>query len=302
VTDDNFKPIFNLSTSTNDSWVYAEFGEDDVPTRAAAWVSEIINDPRPFKDTQSLFAFDVGGASPWTLVGFDNALYLGDSPADTFGPPAIGTGEMRWKLGNVCGITNALFSNITGTPSSEVAAGSQAKMQSSEDGVTWVSEANINVGASPVNQALDAGGADKWVAAWSWVNVVNGNSSGNAQSASVNVPDATLTLYATLTPDTTVQAEETAYQFSATLTNSTIGKALLIDFISDLDETLEIDTRNGAVVYLLDGTSQQQAVRQQDGAKREWFELRDGDNSIDWDDVGTNDVDFQFLWERRYWE
>lgn len=300
VTDDDFKPIFNLSTSTNDSWVYAEFGEDNIPTRAAAWTFEILQDPRPFDDGASQFVIEFGGASPWTLIGVTSELYLGDDPGSSDGGPAVGkTAEVRWKVGNVCGITNANFTNVLGG-ATEFVPRADTNAESSEDGFTWVIEAGIS--APNLNQALDAGGLDKWISIYSFCTVAYGDSSGNANDADITAADVTLTLYATLTPDTTVQAEETAYQFSATLTNATTGKALLIDFISDLDETLEIDTRNGTVTYLLDDTSQQQAVRQEGGAEREWLELRNGDNALEWDDTGTNDVDFALHWERRYWE
>lgn len=298
VTNDDFKPVFNLATSTNDSWVYASFGETDKP-RAAAWVSEIAQDPRPFVDSQSDFDIPFS-PSPWTTLEIDNLMYLGDGTGGMDGPAATGkVGEARWKVQNVCGITNSNFTNIVGGGTGNV-PDTTTQMQSSENGTLWETVIEIATGAS--NQALDAGGADKWVAMYSFCTVAYGDSSGTSNSADIEVGDVTLTLYNTLTPDTTIQSEETAYQISATLTNSTTNKALLIDFISDLDETLEIDTYNGQVKYLLDNTKQQQAVRQEGGAKREWLPLANGDNSLEWSDAGTNDLDLQFFWERRYWE
>lgn len=301
VTNDDFKPILNLSTSTNDSWVYANFGEDNKP-RAAGWHSEVVQDPLPFDDSFSDFEILTGGASPWTDIEIDNLLYLGDAPGGTSGPAATGkVGEARWKVNNVCGITNAVFSNITG-PGANYVPRVDTAMQSSEDGSTWVREASVSSGLDPVNQALNASGLDKWVALYSFNTVSYGENSGLGNSADIKVSDVTLTLYTTLTPDTTVQSEETACQISAVLTNSTTGQALKIDFIMDLDETLEIDTDNDTVTYLMDGTSQQQAIQQVGGAEREQFRLAPGENALEWDDTGTNDMALAFVWERRYWE
>lgn len=88
--NDNYKPAFDLSLSTNTSWVFTEFGEDD-GLRAANW------EFRQFAGTPVRYGGNHGAAAdPWEELGIQS---------DT-------TAETGWLgLYNVCGLTNANFQN-----------------------------------------------------------------------------------------------------------------------------------------------------------------------------------------------
>jgi hypothetical protein len=99
-------------------------------------------------------------------------------------------------------------------------------------------------------------------------------------------------------PVVTLGAEQGNYALDATLTNETTGDALRVTFNMTLGETIEIDTVNKRVTYLLDGSSQYQAL-EVIGLRREWLPLKPGNNTIVFLDKGAEEVELKLLWRTR---
>jgi len=300
--DDENEPAFALSSS-NTSWVYAEFGED-AKKRAAQWVQEAVIQPVEYTDGEgSTFEFTTGNvwtqADPWVEIGIDNRMYTGK--AGTPGP--LTTAAARWKVNNVCGITNADFTNGTNSLAGSDWSSERISIQSSEDGSTWATEADLADGAWNQNEALDPNGADKWVALYSFLKQTQLANTDATVKARTECADCTLTIYAAQAPVTTIGSERANYSLDVTITNTTIDEAIILDFpVMEVDEILVVDTYEQTIKYLQDGANQQQALTLVSGARRDWFRLIRGTNALTWSDIGTAEVDVDILWHRREME
>lgn len=299
--DDENEPAFALSSS-NTSWDYDDFGEN-ARKRAAQWVQEVVTDPGTFLETDSEFKFTTANnwtqADPWSEIGIKNKFYSG-GPS---GPAALTSGSARWKVNNVCGITNANFTNGDTIIQETDWSAALLSCQSSEDGSTWIQESEITTDPWTLNQALDVNGADKWVALFSSLSQSQAIGDDTNVNADIECSDCTLTIYAAQAPVTTVGSERANYSLDVTITNTTTDEAIILDFpVMEIDEILVVDTYEQTIKYLQDGASQQQALTLVGGARRDWFRLIRGTNALTWSDTGTAEVDVDILWHRREME
>ncbi len=297
--DDLNEPAFALGSSTNSSWVYTEFGED-VKLRAAQWDWDIITQP-----SNERTEFDITTANnftyadPWEEMGIDIAMYNG-GPS---GIPVVDKAGARWRIFNPCGITNANFQNGNNFTSSDAGSQNKIYIQSSEDGSTWTDETIIAGNPWNINQALDANGADKWVGMIGTTELFQGLNADSDRGARIEVADVTLTIYGAAAPTSTINAEEGSYTLAATIENVTTGESITLNFATMLlGETLVVNTYDKAITYLVDGSSQQQILTLDGGARRDWLRLLPGENELTYSDTGTQEVDTETLWHRRDWE
>lgn len=294
VPDDDYKPIFTLATSTNTSWVYAEFGEDD-GLRTGAWRKGI-----EYSTLVANYTTDAGTASavpgangkiveanadPWTEIGIWRQ----------FVSQAI---NPYFYAYNPCGITNANFTN-----GEKYAGFGEAQwngfIRSGINGPNEFTEATI---ADPTlaatwqswsqNEALRTG--SKYVG----IQLLDTQGGGGTEMY-MEAADVTLTLNSSNTPNTTIGAEQGNYNLDATLTNNTTGDAIQITFQMELDETLTIDTWEGTVTYEADGSSQYDAVTRLGGPRLAWLTFQAGSNTWQFDDTGTNAVTVAISYEER---
>jgi hypothetical protein len=178
--NDDYEPAFELS-STNGSWVYQEFGEDD-GFRTAGWI--VYNGWLGYYNGNRRAAAD-----PWIEIGL--------------GPAALG--ELYWYLHNPCQITNANFTN--GESLRNVSAGFwTGEIRSSQNGSAWTTEYTIPDPAV-------AGVWDSWsrneaiTAGATYVSMYLQISTDVLNQDSLEAADCTLTLNPSYTPVVTVEAE-----------------------------------------------------------------------------------------------
>ncbi len=280
VPNDDNKPAFNLTTSTNLSWVYSDFAEAD-GLRAASW--GFID----FGNTLSYGASEGGVADPFAVLGIKTVDY-----------PAYREHSGAWGLFVPVGITGANFTN--GKKYAFNWPGRwTARIRSSSNGADYVDEYSIPVP-----------GADSWDA---WSQNVSSLTSGTrhvhlwlgTQTFSpglwgVEAGDVTITLDSSNTPTLVVGGEKSNYDLSATITNNTTDHALQVTYQTKLNNKLEVDTYARTVTDLSDGSSQFQARNPLGGARKHWLLLQPGDNEIQFDDVGTAGVTMTIYFRRRY--
>jgi hypothetical protein len=279
-TDDDYKPVIELDGSTNTLWEYdvagQGFGEDD-GLRAGQW-QMTAHSSRTYTDDDE--AIPPNSTDPWDCVG---GLWNVPMGAVWF-----------FRIWNACGFTEI-----------DVTDGEKRSDDATTD---WVAE----IRTSPVYDIPAPGAADTWT---NWI--VTHTITPTANSISlygqagfgqdvhlryVDIQACTLTIDSTYAPSYTVGAEEDAYDLDVTLTNSTTGDVITVTVTMGLSEYLEIDTKNKTVVNLTDNTSELQALTVAGGPRRDWLRLIKGDNTITWSDTGTETVDVEIVWHRRYWE
>lgn len=282
--DDNYKPIFNLSTSTNTSWDYDEFGEED-GLRTGAW--QFVNTTN---SSQKYTANQNTDADPWTEIGIANNI-LG-----------YGLSYARWELTNPCGITNANFQNGEKRSESNTSAW-YATIQSRDAGGAFTLEDTI---AAPSTTSVWESWSDNEVITAGAVTVLLQLQRAKGVPASedqmIEVADVTITLNSSNTPTVTIGSEQTNYPLTARITNNNTGQAIYLTFGMEIDEELQIDTDDKTVVYLKDNTNQFSALALIGGARRDWLKLAPGVNEIQFDDTGTGNVTIGFSWEERHYQ
>ncbi|RLC69435.1 MAG: hypothetical protein DRI81_20470, partial [Chloroflexi bacterium] len=192
--DDDYKPIFDLGDSTNTSWVYEEFGEDD-GLRTGAWTE--------YGDT---YTGNRGvNANPWIEIGVDG----GDQQSN------------RMKLYNPCGITNGSFTNGEKWVDAEDPGSSRVGVvQSSQNGSTWTDEYNVPEPASTEtweawsrNEAL-ASGARYLSLMGDW------DSGADYDETYLEASDCTVTLDSSNTPTHEIGNEQGNYTLDCVIENT----------------------------------------------------------------------------------
>lgn len=283
-TDDDYKPIFNLATSTNTSWDYDEFG-NDAGTRTGAWA--FVNSTNSsIKYTANQYT----DADPWTEIGIAN-LVLGTTLS-----------YASWRLTNPCGFTNANFQN--GEKRSETNTGAwYASIQTRNAAGAYTLEDTI---AAPSTTATWESWSDSEALTAGTITILlqlqraAGIPGGFDQK--LEVADVTMTLDSSNTPSITIGAEQSNYAMTAKITNLTTGDAMYITFAGELDQELEIDTARKTVTYLADYTNHFSALALVGGPRRDWLRFAPGANLLQFDDTGTGNVTISLEWEERFYQ
>lgn len=273
--DDNKKPIFLLS-STNASWIYQQFKEDD-GLRTGAWATVAVSRSPHF------YGGNRGAeADPWDELGIDRQSAAG-----------------RFVLYNPSGITDANFTNGEKYADnlSDVWTG---EIQSSKDGKNWLTEDTI---ADPSVAATWEAWSDNEVITAGKTHValyLKSHSSTEGNKAFLEAADCTITLNSSNTPAFVAPGEAGGYAVSALLANATTGKTIGIDHLTVVDDDIVIDT-DAKTVQDGDGNNQFQALTLTGGARRDWLKLSPGNNTLQYTDVGIDTVTVQVSYEKRYY-
>jgi len=265
--DDDYKPAFSLAAadSDNEEWKYTEFGDSN-EKRTGQWLRwgriTLAERGGCYTATQRTLG------SPYSVMGaWSSALRSG-----------YGYG---WCLVDPCGIVNAAW------------ADGYKRAETKED--FWVRLRYLGRGefgwTNQVQLALPS--EDNTWEAWSEAKA--GSDWDAARGVSLymfsypqDVEVGTVTVYLNTAETPVVMAcgEEGNYPLSATLTNTTTGESIDIEFDMDLGETLTINAGEGTVTYDQDGSFQRQAV-EPDSVRTRYLTLAPGPNTLRLDDTGT---------------
>jgi len=274
--DDDYKPAFDLDSSTNASWVYTEFGEDD-GLRAAQWESEIVDN-----------------------LGGDPVFYTANRGTDADPHEEIGIkvsdsySSGRWRIYCPLGISNVNYQN--GEKRDANIGVWRARVQSSIDGTTWTTEYNIP--APTANNTWESWSYNAAITADSLWTALFHDGVNDINDAWVECADVTLTIDNDIT--VTAASELDNYPLECTITNDATGEAVTITAGMVLDQTLVVNTDEKSV-FLSDGTRLATAVVT-DTARRDWLRFVDGDNTLTFEETGAQEVEIDILWDRRLFE
>jgi hypothetical protein len=270
VVDDDYKPMFELDSS-NSSWVYENFKDDDSPNRPGTWQTTVLDgDPTFYGGNRG------ASANPWGEIGT-----LVNTTED----------ESIFYIQNPCGITAANFTN--GEQYAWNKDFFEAKIKSFVS--SWIDEYTIP-------DPSDHGTWDSWsrdetltsdaTRVGLWLALRN--------LSSLECSDVTLTIDDD--PQGTTGFEQTNYDLDCTITNETTGEAVRITNTLLLDEELEVDSDAKTIILLDDSTNQFQALAILGSPRRDWLALDVGNNTLRFDDVGTGNVTITVTWWERYYE
>jgi hypothetical protein len=289
--DDNYKPAFRLDTSTNTSWDYDEFGEDD-GLRTAAWSKQTVDSPVYWYNGNH-----GSSADPWDEIG----LHFTATGTIDF---AAG----RWYCYNPCGIVSASFQNAEKYISDDPAyVDWDAGIESSNDGSSWTREYDI---AEPTaGDVWETWNRSETLASGSRYVGLYLEHNDDSFLSFLECADVTVTLDSSNTPAVVLGGEQGNYSLDATLTiveDGEDGDAIRLQATIALDETLEVDCEERTVTYLKDNSNQFQALSLQDPVNRNWW-LRlpghwDGGKTVQlrYDEDGVAGVELTVTFAARY--
>lgn len=286
--DDDNEPMFELDTSTNDSWDYNDFGESAHPNRPGTWQHnyDIYVDAGSYGYYYT--ANHNTDAEPWSEIGVK--AIRGDAGGNHI--------EGRFYLYHPAGILSANFQNAERY---WTAVRGLLYIQSSLDGETWVDEYYND-------QSGDS--ASTWTA-WSRNETLNadslyvglfGRQGNNGCYSYQEAADVTVALDTTYTPDATIGAEQSCYQISCTIANTTLGYSLALAVAVSLGATVEIDTEEKTVLDLAEGENLLGTLSLIGGVRTQWLPMQNGNNVITYTEAGVQRVDLGLVWDRRYIE
>ncbi len=294
VNFDNEKPIFDLATSTNASWVYTAitgFYDASKPTRPGAWKPII------------------------TKVGTESANYPIKGNAES-GDPAMGMRIASWlKAGKITAdtVTASWLMSCPGLISSVSATGRKYRshpqwaaieafrLDRSINQITWVkvwSELTPTSAATwetvtKTNQAITPNMANvRFVLAGTIPAVAAVQNMAEILTVSVDFVSANL-------PTGTFLSEKSNYLLDVTVTNETTGDALQMVYPMLLNVAMDVDSEDFTVTYGL--VNAHAAMSLNDDSRDIWLRLCPGTNTIKiaGNDVGTLDVVLRWQERRR---
>ena len=290
VTDDGYKPVFKLSTSTNTSWDYDEFAESGVSLESEGEWSVPRGGRWQFTielNTES-YALDHGTG---TLGDFQE---LGISSFVTSTTKTAIGGS--WSLYNPCGMTAANFQN------GEFYHGKNtwwiARVQRLS-GTTWTTAYTI---ASGTNTTWNSWSQNltSLPSGTRQIRLYLGGYASSTYPARLECADVTVTLDSDSTPAVAIAAEETTYRLRPTITNTTTNESVALDAAVDVGQSVEIDVTNAQVTLLSDDTAANNLVTMVEGVRRWLLRLQPGANTLQYTEAGVVDVDVDIRFERRY--
>jgi len=281
--DDDYKPIFELDTSTNADWTWAEFGLTGSPYRPGSWVFG-TQEGTGLIYTANHKTF----AEPWEEVG-------------VFAEHIVATdeyGEAEVFFYHPCGIN---WIDLTGEGRFDSGGGSWLKeLRSSADGATWY-----------VEDTVPPAGGGVW-AAWTLNAAANSGAFYLKLHCSAfayqtyyydvyaEIDDLTLTWE--YPPVGTLGGEQNNYYLELTISNDATGKSLELAANVNVDDVIEIDTDAKSAWDLTENVNLCGLIVQTDGIRREWLALLNGENKLTFTDPTATSIAIDIVYDRRYYE
>jgi hypothetical protein len=299
VTDDDYKPLVTLATSTNDSWVFADFGST-AGTRPGQWTYgyDVAYSNAPASYATHYTANQGTDATPWSEMGYKTFC---DASVSTY---ASYRTWLRFytpcKINNIA-ITNGEYKSTASPGGSTIyvqcgdSAGSAGNLGT--DITTTAMTQDDTWRAWTGGGACDAGGNTN-VQVW---NAIHSGSGGSAVTSYYEFSDCTLTLNSTYTPDAVAGAEQSSsYNLTAVLANSTTGESITFNTTLELDDSITLDCDNSTLTNAA-GTSLLSG-KTLNTVRQHWLRLLPGANALTYTETGVADVDLSITWEDRLYE
>lgn len=281
VVNNNYKPIFNLSTSTNASWVYQEFGQDH-GLRAGQWTFSV-----PFPESRVTDALG-GSADPWEEIGLvnDSGAYAG---------PYSGTA--RCWLYNPCGISGVAWTNGKAYATNSAA---HFTMRTYHYDTGYIYDYTHSFSAPNTWESWSYS-ASSFVAGTLYTGLhLYGAVAATDYLGYFQAADCTITVASATRPVVVPGAAQNIYQLDCIIENEATGQQLMLATMMALGETLIVDT-DARTIILGDGSGRLSA-KSLDTVRIEWLPLTPGSNVLTFTDPGTIGLRFEMLWDRRYVE
>lgn len=294
--DDTYKPVLNLTTSYNGSLIYAAFKDFD-SLRSGIWSPQIASVSNARRSVTKLYTGvnDGGDTNPADVAG----MMIGAFQAGGVWKPETST--LYWQLYVPDGISTIAFSYERYQYNASTPA--TIGVQTSTDGVSWTNGKTYTTVASTDYQSWVTGSA-----ATSDVTVTTGAKYARATMAGTVTAVANNKVYFGLTgatintsnpPTLSRRGEQSNYQFNATLTNTTTGESMKVDYSLKIGDTLTIDTDPNFPTATLNDQIVN-GIISTDTIRADWLSLTPGANTLTFtSDYAVGTVTITVKWRDR---
>lgn len=291
----NLKPIINLDTSTNTSWVYDDFISESY-YRTGSWNNGIfasgLKNAYIYTKTQDDFE------DPATAAGCKMATMKVNGIEK---PETSGVG---WVLFQQCGMTG--ITTVSGKKYRYSTA-----WPSTLTGF-WVRGLHVSgLGFAGGRKTIQTIATPSSSGAWENFSYgplsfsgtynelrfqINGTLPALAGNwAAVEMLSITVALNSSNTPSVTIRSENSQYYLTLKLSNTTTGEALYLNWPMKLNETLVLDCDTRRITYR-DNTSALGALTL-DSERVDWLNMANGSNTFQWEDSSTVAVTVAIEWK-----
>jgi hypothetical protein len=273
------KPMFTTSDSNNWTWAYTLF-RDDAYTRSNEWETDY--EPATF----------------WTTDGIPGTAYSTD------GAPVAGVRAGQYHISEVGLNTSFKYTGWSVTTAAKYGATDAG--WSTDIGLYNAHKTSTTDGLSPVYSVPVPSLADTWEA-WNTTDATTGTYislfvKGTSTSATVvneiYIEDITITFSSTDIPVVSRSAEVVApYVMDTTLTNTTTGESLDINYQLTINDVLEINTKLHTATNITDNEDAITAISLP--LRPQWLRLQPGANTLTYTETGVQGVTIGIEWEDR---
>jgi len=295
VTDDTYKPIINLNTSTNLLWDYDEF-TDYNGLRAGSWrpTVQTTSNTRDLDNATEYYSANQGThADPAVEMGMAIRAWMSGTKW------AADTGKVYWQLYQPCRVwrVNSLSGEKYRATSSWP---TNARLYSGNDGVNWTAEWATE--ATPTTAATwtawtktnEAFAADSKYLRYTFGGTVAGSAN---NAALIEISDLAIALSTASVPTVSLAAElESTQLINGRITNNTTGQWLELNYNLVVDDSITVDCDN-KTAYASNGVNALSAVSFSD--RKNWVNLAAGTNALQFDMPNTGNITIATYWRDR---
>lgn len=292
-TETEYEPVLNMATSTNDSWVYDEFGADDFKRTGAFRpnVARTVNKIDVDNQTTYYTGARLADADPATEMGMVGKAWQSNSvwKADTI--------NVNWYLYQPCYVTHV---TATGEKYRASTAFPLARLLKSKNNKTWAAAwTDLTPSAAETWENLAEHAAVAMGSGYRYLQfVLSGTVAASASNyVGYSIKGLTLTLNSSYTPTGIVQDVESPYYMDALISNNTTSEYMTVNANMLFNQTLVIDTLNKRA-YILENNVIVKTVKLS-SVRRDWLNLNAGNNTLQFTDAGTGNITFTTVFEAR---
>ena len=296
-TYDDTKPLFNLASSSNTSWVWTasdKFYDPQHPNRTGGWTftkqtlgteSDAFFVKQNAASGDAALGFKIASFQSGSLWKDENVVFKGVVYRATGFTSVSMTGDKYRSNDNWIGNSLFAFSYFGGLLTKQYLVLLWAEATpASED--TWTAWTHNSVSVTPfIQQALQF---------WFWGGYPGAE---NAYAAS-EMLTCTVVFDSTYIPTGTFLGEVASYPLEVTLENETTGDAITLNYIMLIGSTFSVDGENQIVQY--NGVNAFGAVTMDDEGRAAYLRLQGGATNtirISGDDLG--ELSIVLSWYRR---
>jgi len=297
--DDNLKPILNLTSSTNTSWVWNDFFSTGT-LRTAQWSFRVVNSLNyklATSDTRSL-NYGATTAANADFSAIASVMGMGIRAANIAGTWRAETAEIEWKFNDPCGFTTITASGKKYRYSTSWPA--VAGLQVSTNGTFWSSVWTEATPSTTVSwESLSSHSAVALGATYKTLRfVLQGSVTGTTSNAAyIEHDDITAVKDSNAIPSITLGSEQSDYQYDFILSNDTSGETLTIKWPSATSSALTIDC-DRKTITTADGTNIRGAMKT-NTVRKDWLTLTPGSTTFSYTESNLVGVGISVAYEER---